>query len=57
LNRDAPRDAGELLSAGVGLRWRFNELLAARIDFAFPIEHPDRIDDDMISHFGLQFTW
>jgi hemolysin activation/secretion protein len=57
LNRDAPSDPGELLSAGAGLRWRFNELLAARIDFAFPIEHPDRIDDDMMSHFGLQFTW
>lgn len=57
LDRDVPRDPGQLAAAGLGLRWSFRESYSARIDLAFPLDHPDRIDDDPMPHFGFQYTW
>lgn len=57
LNRDALTDAGELLSSGIGARWRWSENLYGRADLGFPLECPDSIDSDPMWHFAVGFNW
>ena len=55
LDRDYPSFPGELLSTGIGVRWRFNDHLSAKVDLGIPLIHPD--DGDPLFHFAVSTTW
>ena len=57
LHRDHAVDAGELASAGVGLRWRFEDRLTARCDLGIPIEGPDSETGNPLLHFSISTSW
>ena len=57
LRRDSPTDAGELLSAGVGLRWRYEDHVSAKLDLGVPLTYPDSEDGDPLLHFAISTTW
>lgn len=57
LDRDQPTDAGELLSTGVGLRWRMADHFSARADLGIPLTYPDSEDGDPMLHFSVNTTW
>jgi hemolysin activation/secretion protein len=57
LDRDASTDPGELLSTGVGCRFRWNDQVNARLDLAFPLECADSVDSNPMWHFSLGFSW
>lgn len=57
LDRDLPTDAGELLSTGVGVRWRMAEQFSARVDLGIPLTYPDSEDGDPMVHFSVNTTW
>lgn len=57
LDRDIPIDAGELLSAGFGCRFRWNERINGRLDLGFPLECPDTVDSDPMLHFSIGMNW
>ncbi|MES2657693.1 MAG: ShlB/FhaC/HecB family hemolysin secretion/activation protein [Verrucomicrobiota bacterium] len=57
LHRDEDTDAGQLASVGVGMRWRFEEVVSARVDLGIPIDHPDDIDGDPRIEFSVSTSW
>jgi hemolysin activation/secretion protein len=57
LDREQPTDAGELLSAGFGCRFRGKERTYGRIDVGFPLECPDSVDSDPMLHFAVGVNW
>ncbi len=57
LHRDEDGDVGQLVSTGIGLRWRFEDHFSARIDLGIPIDHPDDEDGDPMVHFSVSTTW
>jgi hemolysin activation/secretion protein len=57
LDREAPGDPGELLSAGFGCRFRWKEQVHGRLDVGFPLESPDGVDSDPMLHFAVGFNW
>jgi hemolysin activation/secretion protein len=57
LDWDSPTDAGELLSAGFGLRWKFDRRFSAKVDLGIPLVVPDREDGDPRLHFSVNTTW
>jgi hemolysin activation/secretion protein len=57
LDRDAPTDPGELLSTGVGIRWRMADRVSARADLGIPLTYPDSEDGDPMLHFSVNTTW
>jgi hemolysin activation/secretion protein len=57
LDRDHSYDVGQLASTGVGLRWRYEEKFAARVDLGIPINCPRQIDVSPMLHFSISTTW
>ena len=57
LNREELRDVGQLASAGLGLRWRYEEHLSAKLDYGIPIDFPEDESGDPLLHFSLGVTW
>jgi hemolysin activation/secretion protein len=57
LDRDLPTDAGELLSTGVGIRWRMADHFSAKADLGIPLTYPDSEDGDPVLHFSATTTW
>jgi hemolysin activation/secretion protein len=57
LHRDQDTDTGQLASVGVGMRWRFEEILSARADLGVPIDHPDELDGDPRIEFSISASW
>jgi hemolysin activation/secretion protein len=57
LSRDVAGDPGQLASVGVGMRWRYEENLSAKLDFGIPIEHPETMDDDPMLYFSVMTNW
>lgn len=57
LSRDAAGDPGQLASAGVGLRWRYDESVSVKLDLGIPIDHPQNIDDDPMLQFSVTTNW
>lgn len=57
LDRDRPTDEGEMLSAGLGCRFRWKERVSGRMDIGFPIERPSGVDSDPVLHFALGLSW
>ena len=57
LDRERDGDVGRLLSAGYGLRWRYEDRLGARVDMGFPITGPNDEDNDPMLHFSLNTFW
>ena len=57
LHRDQDTDAGQLASVGVGIRWRFEEMLSARMDLGIPVDHPDDLDGDPRIEFSISASW
>ncbi len=57
LRRDSLADAGELLSAGVGLRWRYDDHVSAKLDLGFPLTYPDSENGDPLLHFAISTSW
>lgn len=57
LDREIRNDPGELLSAGVGCRFRWMDRVNGRLDLGFPLECPDSIDSDPMLHFSIGVSW
>ncbi|MEO5913696.1 MAG: ShlB/FhaC/HecB family hemolysin secretion/activation protein [Luteolibacter sp.] len=57
LHRDEDTDTGQLASVGIGVRWRFEEMLSSRIDLGIPIDHPDDLDGDPRIEFSISTSW
>lgn len=57
LQQDIGNDVGELSSTGIGLRWRFQDSINARIDLAIPIVFPEEVDSSPLLHFSVSTTW
>lgn len=57
LHRDEDTDAGQLASVGVGVRWRYEEMLSARADLGIPVDHPDDLDGDPRIEFSISASW
>ncbi len=57
LHRDQDTDAGQLASVGVGVRWRFQEILSARADLGIPVDYPDNLDGDPRIEFSISASW
>ena len=57
LSKDLPIDTGELASVGVGLKWRFDDHLSAKLDLGIPIVFPDREKGTPLLHFAVSSTW
>lgn len=57
LDREQNGDVGRLLSAGCGLRWRYEDRLAAKVDLGFPIMGPADENDGPMLYFALNTFW
>ena len=57
LHRDEDTDAGQLASVGVGVRWRYEEMLSARMDLGIPVDYPDDLDGDPRIEFSFSVSW
>jgi hemolysin activation/secretion protein len=57
LNRDRRGDAGQLASVGVGVRWRYEERLSAKLDLGVPVDHPDDLGGKPMLHFSVSTNW
>lgn len=57
LNRDVSTEAGQLASVGLGLRWRFSEMLNSRLDLGIPIDRPSDINGGPRLHFSVGANW
>lgn len=57
LDRDLPTDAGELLSAGIGLRWRMADRYSAKADLGIPLSYPNSEDGDPMLYFSVNANW
>jgi hemolysin activation/secretion protein len=57
LNRDQAGDVGQLASTGLGLRWRHDERVTAKLDLGIPIDCPDGIDTKPMFHFSVSTAW
>ncbi len=56
LNREQPLDAGQLTSAGVGVRWRYEDRLLGKIYLGIPIDFPEDEDGAALLHFSVSAT-
>jgi len=57
LHRDEDKDTGQLASVGMGVRWRLEKIVSARVDLGIPIDHPDDIDGDPRIEFSISTSW
>ena len=57
LHRDQSGDVGHLASTGVGIRWRYEDHFAARVDLAIPVDVPSDETGDPMLHFSVSTTW
>ena len=57
LDRDGGTDAGQLASTGVGVRWRYEDHLSAKLDLGIPFDYPDDEDGHPMLHFSVSTTW
>jgi len=57
LDRHRAGEVGQIASAGVGLRWRYETLLSARLDLGVPIDCPEEISSNPMLHFSISTTW
>jgi hemolysin activation/secretion protein len=57
LDRDYPSFPGELLSTGMGLRWRLSDHLSAKADLGIPLTYPNDEDGAPLFHFAVSKTW
>ncbi len=57
LDREHSYDVGQLASTGVGLRWRYEENIAAKLDLGIPINCPDHTDVGPMLHFSVSTSW
>jgi len=57
LQQESSNDVGELASAGIGLRWRYQDSINARIDLGIPFVFPEDVDSTPLLHFSVSTTW
>ena len=57
LHREQRGDVGQLASVGVGLRWRCEERISAKLDLGVPVNHPDDVGGKPVLHFSVSTTW
>jgi len=57
LQRDYPTDPGELLSAGGGFLWRYQDHFTAKLELGVPLSYPDSEDGDPLWHFAIGMNW
>ena len=57
LNREESGDAGQLAAVGIGVRWRNQGALSAKLDLGIPLEFPDEESGDPKLHFAVSASW